>query len=123
MTQERIQKAAIETRCAVAMSLSGDGYSSVDLIPYIQDDLSYDDFIEESFAKGADWRINSMWHGAVTRPAENSKIVLIDKRGEWYNISYSFDEYDDAFGKGWGSCVGTYDIDKWAYVEDLLPQK
>lgn len=53
---EEIRKAAIEARCAVATSLSGDRYSSVDLLPdWIREDLSYDEFIEKSFAKGAEW--------------------------------------------------------------------
>ena len=76
-----------------------------------------------AFSVGAEWRINSVWHDAETTPKENSKIVLIDKYGDWYNISYSFDEYDDAFGKGWESCVREYEIDKWAYINDLLPTK
>lgn len=53
--EEEIREAAIEARCAVATSLSGDGYSSVDLLPYIREHLSYDEFIEESFVKGAEW--------------------------------------------------------------------
>lgn len=61
-----------------------------------------------------------IWHNSNDTPSENSKIVLIDIKGEWYNISYSFDEYDDTFGKGWESCVRTYDIDKWAYLNDLI---
>ncbi len=89
---------------------------------YDCDECGADNFYE-GFIKGAQWRINSVWHDAETIPKENSKIVLIDKRGEWYNISYSFDEYDDAFGRGWESCVRTYNILKWAYVEDLLYTK
>lgn len=75
----------------------------------------------DSFSAGILWYINSIWHGTENTPKENSKIILIDKFGEWYNISYSFDEYDDALGKGWESCVRTYNIDKWAYLDDLLP--
>lgn len=77
----------------------------------------------EGFIAGAEWRINSVWHGAEITPKENSKIVLIDKDGYWYNLSYSFDEYDDAFWKSWVSCVIAYEIDKWAYINDLLPRK
>lgn len=57
MTREKeTQKAAIEARCAVATLLSGDRYSSVDLLPdWIREDLSYDELIEKSFAKGAEW--------------------------------------------------------------------
>lgn len=62
----------------------------------------------------------TIWKNASQTPSEKSEIVLIDTNGEWYNISYSFDEYDDAFGKGWESCVRTYNIDKWAYLDDLI---
>ena len=110
MNKEQIEQAAKEYR----MSL-----------PYCDDPKirgmsigGYDGFI-----KGAKWRINSVWHDAETTPKENSKIVLIDMYGDWYNISYSFDEYDDAFGRGWESCVRTYNIVKWAYLEDLVPTK
>lgn len=110
ITKEQIEKAAREYR----MSL-----------PYCDDPKirgmsigGYDGFI-----KGAVWRINSVWHSADVTPDEDTEIVLIDKRGEWYNILYSFDGYDDAFGRGWESCVRTYDIDKWAYLDDLMPTK
>lgn len=82
--------------------------------------------IEQAFKDGAEWadkhpiKKQEVWHNAETTPKENSKIVLIDEYGEWYNISYSFDEYDDVFGKGWESCVRTYNIDKWAYLDDLI---
>lgn len=62
----------------------------------------------------------SIWNNVNETPSENSEIVVIDTKKEWYNISYSFDEYDDTFGKGWESCVRTYDIDKWAYLNDLI---
>lgn len=66
--------------------------------------------------------LGEVWHGKEIKPEENSEIVVIAENGEWYNISYSYDDYDDSFGKGWAACVRLYDIVKWAYVEDLLPK-
>lgn len=66
--------------------------------------------------------LGEVWHKKEIKPEENSEIVVIAENGEWYNISYSYDDYDDSFGKGWSACVRLYDIVKWAYVEDLLPK-
>lgn len=79
----------------------------------------------EAFMDGAKWADNHpakkqlIWHNVNETPSENSEIVVIDTKEEWYNISYSFDDYDDCFGKGWESCVRTYNIHKWAYLTDL----
>lgn len=86
-------------------------------------DISITDALLSIPIRGAERRINSVWHDAETAPKENSKIVLIDMYGDWHCISYNFDEYDDCFGKGWDSCVRTYNIDKWAYLEGLLPER
>lgn len=53
--QEEMQGAAIEARCAVATSVSGDNYCSIDDLPYIEGKLSYDGLVEEAFIKGAEW--------------------------------------------------------------------
>ncbi len=53
--EEEIEKAAIETRCAVATSVSGDNYTSIDCLPFIEGKLSYDELIENAFIKGAEW--------------------------------------------------------------------
>lgn len=89
-------------------------------LEYNSDDLA------DAFDAGAKWADNhpakkqTIWKNASQTPSEKSEIVLIDTNGEWYNISYSFDEYDDALGKGWESCVRTYNIDKWTYLDDLI---
>ncbi len=56
--EEEIQKAAVEARCAVATSASGDNYSSIDDLPFIERKLSYDELIENAFIRGAEWADN-----------------------------------------------------------------
>lgn len=67
--------------------------------------------------------LGEVWRKKEIKPEENSEIVVIAENGEWYNISYSYDDYDDSFGKGWSACVRLYDIVKWAYLKDLLPKE
>lgn len=77
-----------------------------------------------AFKAGAEWRINSVWHSADVTPNENSDIVIIDgEDNDLYSISYSFNGYEDVWGKGWECCVRVYNIVKWAYLDDLLPTK
>ena len=67
--------------------------------------------------------LSEVWHKKEIKPEETTEIVVIAENGEWYNISYSYDDYDDSFGKGWAACVRLYDIVKWVYVKDLLPKE
>jgi len=53
--EEEIQKEAIETRCAIATSLSGDNYSSIDDLPFVEGKISYDELVEKAFIRGAEW--------------------------------------------------------------------
>lgn len=66
--------------------------------------------------------LGRVWHGKEIMPEENSEIVVIAKNEQWYTMFYSYDDYDDLFGKGWEACVRLYDIVKWAYTKDLLPK-
>lgn len=66
MTREKeIKKAAIETRCAIATSISGDNYCSIDDLPYIDGKLSYNELVEEAFIKGAEWADKHILDGAT----------------------------------------------------------
>ena len=65
------------------------------------------------FAKGADWRINSVWHDASRKPNKN-KLILFECRKE--------------YGKGYSVTFGdNYQIIKsvlirWTYIDDILPE-
>lgn len=65
------------------------------------------------FKQGAKWRINSVWHDKNEVP-KAGKIVLFftsDKCFERWNGTY------------WKDVVAYYDVKKWAYIEDLLPDR
>ena len=66
--------------------------------------------------------LRQIWHDASEEPEIGSNIVAIDSDGIWWDIQpYSDCDYDWNGLKGWRSCVRTYDIQKWAYISDLLP--
>lgn len=66
--EEEIQEAAIEARRAVATSVSGDNYSSIDDLPFIERKLSYDELIENAFIRGAEW--------ADKHPAKKQAVTI-----------------------------------------------
>ena len=77
------------------------------------------DFIE-SFIKGAQWRINSVWHNSDEEPEER-KVILVEYRfmtsdGEIEvrrEVVESLDDLSDIY------C----DVLNWAYLEELLPER
>ena len=69
------------------------------------------------FRDGAQWRINSVWHDNSIRPGEVCDVLVETKRGiemDRYDIDYN--ELDN--GTDWEA-----DVIRWAYVDDLLPEK
>ena len=77
------------------------------------------DFIE-AFSKGAQWRINSVWHNSDEEPEERKEILVeyrfmtpageIEVRKE---VVESLDDLSDIY------C----DVLNWAYLDDLLPER
>lgn len=68
-----------------------------------------------AFMKGADWRINSVWHDVNQEPSEKRVLIVIESDG---HISQS------NFMVGvdiWEDFIKDADIVKWCYKEDLLP--
>ena len=81
--------------------------------------------IQEAFEKGAKWADNhpvNVWHYSSEEPEEHSKIVIIDTKGEWWNIDYASDDFDGYGLYGWAFCIEHYNLKKWAYIDDLLPE-
>lgn len=104
MKREDIEKAAGETAERLAnISYAGGGHIG-------QDDL------ERAFENGADWRINSVWHDASEKPKKNDvHIAVLNK--------YVIKTYFWCDFSGWEKYVRLDNIEKWAYIEDLLPAK
>lgn len=78
-----------------------------------------------SFLKGIKWADEhpvNIWHDASEEPKIGSNIVVINKTGRLWNIRAHSADYDWYDIKDWICCVRTYDIQKWAYIEDLLPK-
>lgn len=83
--------------------------------PWYPGETSYESDIremEEKFADayiaGADWRINSVWHGMNEKPSEMFAI-LAEFGEEEYSLGITLDGMESA--------------KRWAYVADLLPDR
>lgn len=107
--------------------------ASKDYVNYLLDKQEYhnEDYTEydiwQAFEKGAMFADNnpdllSLWHDAIEEPKENSKIVIVDTKGEWWNIDYASDDFDGYGLYGWDFCIAHYNLKIWAYSNDLLPK-
>ena len=70
----------------------------------------------EAGAKWADQHPNNVWHDASEEPKEDVDILFISKNGKVHKVSKIdlslYDWLKDNDG-----------IDKWAYINDLLPKQ
>ena len=66
--------------------------------------------------------LERLWHDAGKEPKENSKIVIVDTKGEWWNIDYSSEYFYERGLYGWDFCKENYNLKIWAYIDDLLPK-
>lgn len=102
MKRKDIEKAAQENAERIAnIAYSGGGHIG-------QDDL------ERAFENGADWRINSVWHDVSEKPQKNDVLIAVLNK---YGIKTDF--WCDFCG--WDKYVRLDKIEKWAYIEDLIP--
>ncbi len=66
----------------------------------------------EAFMKGAEWRINSVWHDANEQPDRGKDIIVM----------YSNKSCRVFLPNGiWDNLIKVDKFIKWAYIEDLLP--
>lgn len=86
-------------------------------LPYCDDRKVRGYFVgaKDGFIKGAEWRINSVWHSNDTVPACDCKVLIEDVYGNVYDDRYDadYDEYESGTEKN--------DIKRWVYVKDLIP--
>lgn len=66
------------------------------------------------FVRAADWRINSVWHDVSEKPQKNDVLIAVLNK---YGIKTDF--WCDFCG--WDKYVRLDKIEKWAYIEDLIP--
>lgn len=67
-----------------------------------------------AFMKGAEWRINSVWHDINEIPEDGRIIVLLGKYGTMIIYGPNMMYYREAIIMDGGFL-------KWAYKEDLIP--
>lgn len=111
MNIEDVTKAAGEYRLATAQSMGVYGqYHYIDECS--NHGLSCDELVEDSFIKGAEWRINSVWHDAKECPERKRNYLAQCKNGR-FNVIPDSMNWDNFYKKA--------EIIRWAYIEDLLP--
>lgn len=114
--EEQIRQASIEYTMGNAPKCIGcDDFSEV------MDGMNRNHAFEEG-AKWADNHPVNVWHDASEEPKEHSKIVIIDTKGEWWNIDYASDDFEGYGLYGWAFCIAHYNLKIWAYIDDLLPK-
>ena len=80
------------------------------------------------FEAGAKWadehpKFENAWHDAYEEPEIGSNIIVIDKKGQWWDIKPYDGDYNGYGGlTGWRCCVVHYNIQHWAYMSDLRPK-
>lgn len=113
MTQEQFERAAVDS-CV-----------------FERDIYNPESYYEQGFKDGANWRINSAWHSTSEEP-EVGKHCLLEV--ESIEVDERYIDYVSSVWSmyGWTEdylqlidrrSEGQYKITRWAYVEDLLPNK
>ena len=82
--------------------------------PYECDIVAMKESFAEAFNDGANWRINSVWHEVSEEPERNR--IYLAQLGDC-----AFDTFYDS--ENWVNFSRGINIQRWAYVEDLLPNK
>ena len=115
MNIEDITKAAAECRLTTAQSMGVYGqYHYIDECP--NHGLSCDELVEDSFVKGAEWRINSVWHDATEKPDGKRRYLVethLGKRTHHSVWTKAFTPEEKVEDDGF--------LVRWAYLEDILP--
>ena len=72
--------------------------------------------IADAFEHGANWRINSVWHSYKIKP-DKGKLLLVEDIDSAYDLVYLNNS------NPWEELSKKSHYMRWAYVEDLLPNK
>lgn len=75
--------------------------------------------VEKAFVKGAEWRINSIWHDASEQPivGKEALVKYITGDGEMKHRIDVFCGYE------WREMCHYDKLIQFAYIEDILPTK
>lgn len=117
MTRKDIEKAAEEYANDACRPLWRTGYEQVCMADFIA---------------GAKWRVNSVWHSTSEEPEVDRHCIIEVEAYEEDGTKYT-DYVSSVWSRfGWTEdylelierrSEGQYKITRWAYVEDLLPNK
>jgi len=75
----------------------------------------------KAFADGARWRIHSVWHDVSEMPELRKPYIYEMDFGE-DNVDYDIDVLNIKVAD-WESFAEIMKMTRWAYIEDLLPNK
>ena len=104
---------------------------------HIAQDILYDDVYVGPFTEkdgidcaihAVDWYLNNMWHSTIEDPEERKDILLMYKASDGRKI-YHIGLFDSRTRKVLVSQRTSFPwqqithFEKWAYIEDLLPDK
>ena len=78
------------------------------------------DFIE-AFSKGAQWRINSVWHVTFEMPERGRDFLYESARG-WFGINNTAKMAREVHPENWDRFVEGFDVIRWVYIDDLLSE-
>lgn len=87
-------------------------YAEIATPTYVNGD--FESTIADAFEHGANWRINSVWHEVSEEPERNR--IYLAQLGD-----SAFDTFYDS--ENWVKFSRGVNMQRWAYVEDLLPNK
>ena len=77
---------------------------------------------ESAFADGANWYINSVWHDASERPKDRNAQCLVEVKSGGSSF-FLLSQFYHSGGFSFMDGINKIQPNRWAYIEDLLPNK
>lgn len=75
-----------------------------------------------AFKRGVDWFKKALWHDTSETPKEGEQILYTaTEGGEIVDVKVTTTALYDFIP--WNEVVRDFNISKWCYIEDLLPNK
>lgn len=89
-----------------------------------EDDISLNE--KQAFVKGAQWRINSVWHDASEAPEADKTVLVLFENVIGRYVYYELKSFKPIVIKNWEKnreCIALERVLYWAYIDDLLPER
>lgn len=75
-----------------------------------------------AFKDGANWYINSVWHDASERPKDRNAQCLVEVKSGGSSF-FLLSQFYHSGGFSFMDGINKIQPKRWAYIEDLLPNK